>query len=945
MEEPIAERQELWDRFLERWPLEGLPGLTLEEYSSSRDGDCFTYWIEANTASLGSIWGGSAFKFGIFARGNSDETVDGNGRSYSKKYGWYSKYGDSQEQAFENVISEVSLVAASARKGDLKNIDDANLGNAFKWKLAFLYQDRENPCVIPIYKADWLRIAANSQDRKVSSLQAKLLENLGSRNIFEYGDEVWSSIQSELSTELTPEEAKSFLDSSPSYTPIKPPTKKLAGYEASNGKQLALELNNKTTTLYLSPGDWIESQEDELDKVVLYSAEQARHSNLEPNAPDLAVGNEIARVVVPTQSSLISLCDAYSESDSQSYDTSPTQPGPKAMPHLNQILYGPPGTGKTFNTVNKALEILDPDYLSVNRNDRVRLKARFDQLYAEGRIAQVTFHQSFSYEDFVEGLKATSADGQISYEVEDGIFKRMCLLDQASVEVSSTEYVDVSGKKIWKMSLGNTLGDDAYIYDHCIDNNEVRLGYGRDIDFSDADSRQAVIQRFEQEGVELKDQDYRVSAVDTFRNQMQVGDLVVVSDGNTKFRAIGEIVGEYQCLPDDTLGHYAQTRAIKWHRVWDRSLPFEALINRKFSQMTLYQLKQKVIKQEKLRELFVGSPESNRRGSLYSGLELANGKYEIASTSDDLLRIHVKKTGSTIGFDMEILRELVGRIERNELSVEDIKAGKVFDKTDSNLEKYIVNGYPGLLANIVTQLVGSNDQFAIQSSVSSLDAPNVLIIDEINRGNIASIFGELITLIEQSKRAGNQESSEVILPYSKEKFSVPNNLYLIGTMNTADRSLALLDTALRRRFEFEAVMPDSSLLDGVVVDGVEIGRMLRAMNQRIELLYDRDHLLGHSFFMELNNGSSIADLRNVFERNILPTLEEYFFEDWSRIRQILGDDLKQQQPQLLIPRFSSEEIESLLGPDLVGEVGMNFYERNESVMSEPSAYIGIYQPA
>ena len=161
--------------------------------------------------------------------------------------------------------------------------------------------------------------------------------------------------------------------------------------------------------------------------------------------------------------------------------------------------------------------------------------------------------------------------------------------------------------------------------------------------------------------------------------------------------------------------------------------------------------------------------------------------------------------------------------------------------------------------------------------------PYVLIIDEINRGNTSRVFGELITLIETTKRAGTDEAIDAILPYSQETFTVPDNLYIIGTMNTADRSLALMDTALRRRFDFIEMMPDPSLIKGVDekpldIDGIKIQEMLRAINDRIEALYDREHTIGHAFFMKLTSSSKVRDLALIFKNNILPLLEEYFFE-------------------------------------------------------------------
>lgn len=166
----------------------------------------------------------------------------------------------------------------------------------------------------------------------------------------------------------------------------------------------------------------------------------------------------------------------------------------------------------------------------------------------------------------------------------------------------------------------------------------------------------------------------------------------------------------------------------------------------------------------------------------------------------------------------------------------------------------------------------------------------VLIADEINRGNISRVFGELITLLEPSKRLGAQEERTTVLPYSGEPFGVPDNLYVLGTMNTADRSLTQIDTALRRRFEFVEVSPDPSLIEPAILEtdegAIELRLILEAMNARIGALYDRDHAIGHSYLMGVD---SFAELKNRFELKIIPLLQEYFYDDYSKIRLVLND--------------------------------------------------------
>jgi hypothetical protein len=172
-----------------------------------------------------------------------------------------------------------------------------------------------------------------------------------------------------------------------------------------------------------------------------------------------------------------------------------------------------------------------------------------------------------------------------------------------------------------------------------------------------------------------------------------------------------------------------------------------------------------------------------------------------------------------------------------------------------------------------------------------------LFIDEINRGNVANIFGELITLIEPDKRAGMDNALSVKLPYSKTIFSVPNNLDIIGTMNTADRSVEALDTALRRRFEFEEMLPNSSLLSDIRCEGINFEYLLNTINGRIEKLLDKDHQIGHSYFMNSRSELSIEDLQGIFKNKIMPLLQEYFYGDFGKIGLVLGKSFIKVSPQ------------------------------------------------
>lgn len=583
----------LWDRFLKRWPLGTLKDITLEQYAALRTGndesESFTYWLESKTEELGSIWGGSAFKFGIYKRSNTEEKASAQGRIYGAQYAWYEKYGPTPEVAFEAVKREIIKVAKAAREGDTQTIEKADLGYAVKWKLAFLYQPVETPYLLPIFSLDVLRLLAGRKDVETPELHRELLKQRGGKSIFEYAKELWTKGEAIIESQ---EEMLSYLKER--FSPIKEPVKYIAGFVTKNGRHLALARELQQGTVYVEPGDW----EQLVPGVILklrYAPADPRSSNLKANAPRLDVGHAVDRLIIPSKAVLAAFCDVYDDFEEEGDSQMSTQmaipnsskPNVMTTTCVNKILYGPPGTGKTFKTAELAVALCNG---SVSE-DREKLMAEYEELRKGGRIRFVTFHQSYGYEEFVEGLRPEVKNGQVTYSVRPGVFREACEAARRSQLVRpGLSGKPLSERTVYKMSLGVAGTEEGRkVFQDSIANGVVLLGWGDDIDFTECKGNAAIREKVsEVSGTDRPDSHVRF--VSAFKDEIQVGDLIIVSQGNSAFRAIAEVTGEYQYLESPMAGRFHQSRRVRWLAVFESNRPVEEIYTKGFVQPSLYKL-------------------------------------------------------------------------------------------------------------------------------------------------------------------------------------------------------------------------------------------------------------------------------------------------------------------------------------------------------------------
>jgi len=837
----------LWDEFLKTWPASRLKTMSLDEYIHAGSKDSFTYWVESRLDKMGSIWGGSAFKFSVFSRKDTKEKTSDTKLSYSDTHGWYSSLGATVDEAFEKVRGYVAQVADLAAQGDVDGIEAfKHLGEAFKWKIAFHYQDRQAPVIVDIFKRAPLAVyVGGTASQSMAALQkATLAKRPPDLGILEFGRQVWQAWSQ----------------------------KNLAIWKLSHG----------------NPPTFTEAERQQyLDRhwAVMHRDTSAPGPGAQQKGKQ---GKEFADIPV---GALFYLCHGNSPQLIGQFTS-------EAVP-----------CSKGDGWLQRSYRVLKP----AQRTDRYTANSKGWSPQGNSTFWQVGAHDL--------------------PEFESTLLKPYFGTDLAEVAA-------LAGEPIEAVSLGNgaapppapTHTPAPITASKPVATCVNRIYYGPPGTGKTYTLTRLLKRDYEQPAKSISTEEWR---------RQLIGEKIAV---------LKWWEGAAAALYD--LGGKAKVADIAEHRF------IQAITTANGSNRNVRQTLWRTLQNHTVDESTTVKMKKRLSPAVFDktsdSVWLFAGDWQEACADlialVDQLKKGLQDTGSVQRYSFVTFHQSYGYEEFVEglrpLLVGDAEAGEV---------AYEIR--PGVFKELCRKARQAPDQrFA-------------MMIDEINRGNIGKIFGELIMLIEADKRDrldGGAPPAEVTLAYSGEKFSVPANVDIIGTMNTADRSLALLDTALRRRFEFVPLMPDtrtekdpadpnSAPLAGLVVTTdagvIDVRLLLQRINERIEALYDRDHGIGHAYLTWL---TSVDDgpvrfeaLAATFRNRIVPLLEEYFFEDWRKIRLVLADNQKSETAIQFIRESVDHEqdLSALFGNDhgLDSYATKRRYSLQNAAFSLPEAYIRVYQ--
>lgn len=926
-------QQLLWNQFLEAWPLGRLRNMTIEEYSQAGDKENFTYCLERETKPIANILGGSAFKFGIFHRSATEEKLDGKGKIYQDGYAWLEKYGATKEQAFAGIKRRIIETIENAQTGNLEAIDALDFSPVVKWKIAFLYQSQTQPKIISIFSKTMLDFL--TEDKKLNYAQSYqyLIRQQGDRSLLQYSNDL---VQEYIDAHpkqghLTPAEADEILNAK--YPDQYISRQKMTVVTNENGREIALVLTGSKASFFIEidPSDTqdFQFQFKSTQNVASgkYTESDGRHSGLKSQSKNLWLGNKIYYIEISSAEELEKFCNWYEQSHDQ---TTALERKINAFlelwpaERLKNLTVEEYHQARNKDCFIAQIDSFDPtqgdptfacyfdlwEPVSLGDNDKYHNERPYSWNKRLGDNAEQAF-QKIKQEilEIVDAAQRRDLNAIADIQFTKGLKWMIAFLYQ---DFSNPCVIPIVGETNIKR-----IGYESYVKTPVLEFLPILLADQGDLEFFPyVEKLFAKVKKGYLDNKQKKQQTKEL--MEEVMIQQPLNRILFGAAGTGKtFHCINHALSIIENKPLDVLEQEDRT-----------------VLKTRFDQYKEQgQIKFVTFHQSFSYEDFVEGirAETDEHGSLTYNVKSGVFK-EICEDAE--LESEVKSSKTLVPTEASInqviesliqkakLEEQTFYTKRNvEFKVTSNASGTLFAQTSKDTSislslRHIKNYLKFQSKNIVDNRAY---EWAIANSLSSeiqfedIDKqikPYVLIVDEINRGNISRIFGELITLIEDSKRQGAEEELSVTLPYSKEEFSVPSNVYIIGTMNSSDRSLTGLDIALRRRFTFVEMPPKPELLNDIEVEGVNIGKLLEVINQRIEVLLDRDHCIGHANFMSLKNQPTLEHLASIFTQKIIPQLQEYFFDDWAKINMVLNANgmlkPKAVERSVLFPNVDSE---------------------------------------
>lgn len=973
--------------FLNTWPIQKLEQMTLEEYTDTERKNSFCYWLEHITRDLGSIVGGSSYKFGIYKMGATFKTESATNRTNDGVYAWHTKYGKTKEQAFETIKNIIISIGKTAEDNTLKLIDDIDLGHAYKWKIAFLYGHFN---CLNMFKLDALHVIATNlkiqYDKKapISFFHKTILAlKPKEKEYFTYCHALWQQYQERLidvKKEFSKWLNKNTFESYRAYL----------GYSNKSIEEKLIEINsyfNEVDFFLVDPNN----VNGLVSTILFLLSKKERIKNPDFVAYDSKNSNGIPKAVLGKNNYIKFLTEKFNykapnywifQGNPNIYNITLALKGGhlkswKVAAHKDKIHIGDKviiwQTGNeagcyALAEVTSEVGVLETKNIEqqyyrnpsdVASTERVTIKIlknlvetpilwreiKENEMFSNFKAGNQGTNFSASQKEFEKLLNWNEDEGENSFskiraKLAPEIFEKYIAFVRSVIHKIDLKPNDprvvysIRGNSL-NVIVGQKYAINVYASKSkenfgliatkkLSENSEEYAGkspltfysYLEDLNLIDEDYN-AVINAVERTLIKTTKSGYYKSNNTDFQNY--VFGLIARAKNNMNMSIpINQILygppgtGKTYFLKEQLFDKYTSKQtsiSIEQHFEsvvsncsWWQTIAIALLDLKKGKVSDIFehkwvQKKASLSNSKTIRPTLWGQLQSHT----ISECEYVN----VTSRQQPLI---FNKTKDSF---WEILEEEVKELAPELFDL--IDEVESYNPSPNNIIKnydfvtfHQSFAYEDFIEGIKPIMPENEDEtkdlgYRIEDGVfknlcakAKNDPRNkyAIFIDEINRGNVSAIFGELITLIEIDKRSSAKNELSIKLPYSKKEFSVPSNLDIYGTMNTADRSVEALDTALRRRFEFKEMMPDYAVIEHEEVSGLQLSEVLKTINDRIELLIDRDHTIGHSYFVGVDSKKKLV---NAFNNKIVPLLQEYFYGDYGKIGLVLGKGFVEKQ--------------------------------------------------